>query len=420
MKSKLNLVFFTDLEHSSPRIPNLISHLNKEVFNIFIIGADYTDRLTKNDFPENFPQSVNFQLFKRKINLFNFLKKNIEGSKSNESKIKSSAAYLSLRSIFINILLSFSFPDQYFLTINKYIRKFNELNLKNEVVIISSSPYVSTHFSAYKIKAKLKSKVTWYADYRDLWSLNHNYSFSKLRLLIDKIIEKKIMKHPDYITTTTKTWVERQSKFLKRRVEFLPNGYSSFDNLKLKKQNKFNDKDIIRVLYVGAMSFGFQDFNLLFDSLKDFKNPNFEIHFIGRYSFQLQYLINKFNLSKTFRQLGLVSREKSKLMQKNYDFLLLVDSKKQTGEILLKFYEYIGANRPIICIGGNEKTEHQKILKKLNRGNILNNKDEVLNFFLNIQKQTDNIVDTSKSFEYSYKNSSQIFQKMLLNNFKEK
>ena len=75
MKSKLNLVFFTDLEHSSPRIPNLISHLNKEVFNIFIIGADYTDRLTKNDFPENFPQSVNFQLFKRKINLFNFLKK---------------------------------------------------------------------------------------------------------------------------------------------------------------------------------------------------------------------------------------------------------------------------------------------------------------------------------------------------------
>ena len=85
-----------------------------------------------------------------------------------------------------------SFPDQYFFTINNYINEFKKLKITGDILLISSSPYPTSHIAAYNIKTNSDMNIKWIADYRDLWSLNSNYSFNKLRLFFDKKYEKKL------------------------------------------------------------------------------------------------------------------------------------------------------------------------------------------------------------------------------------
>ena len=42
---------------------------------------------------------------------------------------------------------------------------------------------------------------------------------------------------------------------------------------------------------------------------------------------------------------------------KKYDYLMFFDFFTDSAVLTLKLFEYIGANKPIICIGGNKNSE---------------------------------------------------------------
>ena len=71
---KINLVIISDIEHSAPRLTNLIHYLPNEKYTKFWVTADFEFRLNKNDLPVGFDKNVKIYKFKRKINLFNVLK----------------------------------------------------------------------------------------------------------------------------------------------------------------------------------------------------------------------------------------------------------------------------------------------------------------------------------------------------------
>ena len=217
------------------------------------------------------------------------------------------------------------------------------------------------------------------------------------------------MKTADIVTTVSKPWAEIQSNFLKREVTVIPNGYTETEdynenynhNIRLERES-----DKIYILYVGAIYFDSQDIDLLFDSLKDQKNNHFEIHFIGKFSIQLEHLIKKNKMEKFVKQIGKFSRAESQALQKSYDFLLFFDLKFDKGWVLLKFYEYIGAKKPIICIGGNNDSAHKKILFDLNRGYTLTNKNQIDTFFKSIHQIDTEEINFESSSKYSYKSQT--------------
>lgn len=409
---KTNIIAITDLEHSSPRIPNLLFHLDSKRYNKYIIGANYDDFLSKDDLPNELENEVRIITFKRNINLFKSIKAKVSQTKFENKHNRS--IYLLLKRIFLKLLLNLLIPDQYVYTIYRYRKLFEKyfLNTSN-TIIISSSPYPSSHIAAYLIKRKYK-KITWISDFRDLWSLNHAYNLSRFRLNIDRLIEKRIISKTDLITTVSQPWVEKMKNLHNKKTELIRNGYSEIEFTKYTNSIIPNNKKI-NILYVGSLYFDFQDIDMLFDSIDNHSLDKIEIHFIGNFSSELQEQIEKKNLQNHIKQLGKFSRLESIQIQSNYDYLLLFDFKNDDGVLLLKFYEYLYANKPIICIGSNTSTEHKKILRDFNRSFILESKNQIKHFFKNEIHSQEIIVDKNKTTEYSYRNQSQKLDKVLQN-----
>ena len=52
--NQINIIAVTDIEHSSPRITNLLYYLDNKKFNKYIVGANHIGFISKNDLPNNF------------------------------------------------------------------------------------------------------------------------------------------------------------------------------------------------------------------------------------------------------------------------------------------------------------------------------------------------------------------------------
>lgn len=425
---KINLIVLSDLQHSSPRITNLVHYIDNSRFKKYIIGANHKEYLIDQDFPEDFFNYVEYLSFNRKFNLFQFLKKNVQEVQTTADQKKT--GFILLKKFFLKISLSFLFPDQYLYSINSYLKRAKSLipKLEGKIIILTSHPYPISHLAGYFIKKKYKDRVLWIADYRDLWTLNHNYSFNRLRQLADEKFEKYIMKKADLITTVSDFCAETQSKFLKRKINIIYNGYSIY-NYKSSKldfyDSKFLSKKKKYILHVGSLYFDFMNVDLLFSSLNDISDNDFEIHFIGNFSAELEKKIYENNLSNKIRQLGKFSRYESIEIQKKYDFLLIFDYENNRGEsyqdstgvLPLKFFEYIQSTKPILCLGGRYNSDVKKILSDLNRGVILRNKNQAGKFFSSLgNTKLDIRLDKSENYKYSYKNSAKDFEALIYSN----
>ena len=340
--------------------------------------------------------------------------------------------FILLKRFFLKISLSFLFPDQYIYSLNSYLKRAKSLirNLDGKTIILTSHPYPTSHIAGYFIKKKYKKKVLWIADYRDLWTLNHNYSYNSLRQFADEKLEKNIIKKADLITTVSNSLAETQSDFLRRKVNVIYNGYS-IDNSKVSKLNFYNSKFLSNnkkyILHVGSLYFDFMNIDLLISSLNEIKENNFEIHFIGNFSAELEKKIHQNNLSEKIYQLGKFNRSESIEIQKKYDFLLIFDSDNEkgksyqnsTGVLPLKFFEYIQSTKPILCLGGKSNSDVKRILFDLNRGIILDNKNQVCEFFSSIDDAKLNIrLDKSENDKYSYKKSAKDFETLIYSKLK--
>ena len=404
-----NFIVISDIEHSSPRISNIVFYLDSRKFKKFWIGADPQGSVHKSDLPEDFEKEIKLLYFRRRINIFSFAKKlmNKKSTKRDENLFNDSK----IKNRLILSFLSFLVPDQYLFTIYKYlICYFKNFDKRNDNIIISSSPYPSVHLVCYILK-KLNKDLVWIADFRDLWTLNHNYSFSKFRKRIDAIIEKNLMKKADIITTTTKSWSIKQSAFCKKDVRLLYNGFSLRKrnielNYKLKRgQNKKY------ILYVGSLYTTFQDYELLFDNIKECISEAFEIHFLGKINKEIDRIVRTYDIQESVKFIGVFNRDQSILIQKEYDFLLFFDSKYDKGILPLKFFEYINSNKPIICIGGQKNSEVKEILKYLKRGIVIENKESVIELFKNISNLSQDFeFDNKKNEKFSYLTQSRNLQ----------
>ncbi len=413
---KIKIIAITDLEHSAPRISNLLYYLDDNLFDKFVIGSDYDGYLNQDDMPINFDKKIKLLTFKRKINFYRSIKKSVPLNNINSGP-RFSSFFLLIKKLFLKIFLNLSFPDQYIFTLKNYIKIFNDnfLNLNEKIIIVSSFPYATSHIAAYKIKKNNKN-VVWIADYRDLWSKNQVYSFVRLRYLLDSMIEKKIMKYPDKILTVTNPWAQKQQNFLKKEVDVIYNGYQELSKSNLTQQNLPElQEEKIYVLYVGAIYFKGQDVNLFFESITNLKSKNIEFHFMGKHYDELSNLIDRFSVGDNVKHIGQYSRKDSQNIQKKYDYLMFFDFHTDSAVLTLKLFEYIGVNKPIICIGGKKNSEAKKILNQISRGFILEKEDQIIDFFENKITKEGMSVDEQKSSMFSYRYRAQQLEELIFN-----
>lgn len=405
----MKILIIANLDHASPRIPGLSQYLvnKKDFIRVItpITNSDYKKKWALGELDSRFfkiidaPYSGDALQIIRKI----FWKLGLSKGKSLTEQLKEktkeshSQSFLSKLPNFL--LYKFQellcFPD---LEITWYKSAISEAKKQIAIdkpdIIISSSPFMTSHLVASRIAKKYK--LLWIADYRDTWTNNTAYPFSNLRKKIDLFIEKKIMARANLITTVSETYKAKLNEILPFEPVVIPNGYT-----KLTKPEKFRNEEnnkALNIIYTGTIYEGYQNFTEFLLGINYalenglFLESDIKVNFYGRYIHELDKQIHNLKLENIVFQNGYIDREDAFRKQSSSDLQLFFnwEGSEVGGLSHLKLYEYFGAMRPILVCGSVEDRVNQELVARTNTGHVCIGK-------INIAKRLQELSQTKKN-----------------------
>ena len=242
-------------------------------------------------------------------------------------------------------------------------------------LIFSSGPPHSVHLIARKLAKKSGTK--WVADFRDPWTDMFYYSENKrLRAteLLDRYLEKKVVDNADALITVSRSI----SEYYDRDVTVIPNGYDESDFALI--ENSGGNNNLIS--YVGTM-YKSQNTEKFFDSvheLNKLSSNKYKINLIGHIHPDIVRYITSNNYESFIKIKPYIHHKESIIKMVESEFLLLVipNTKKNSGVVTGKIFEYIRSGSTIIMIGPL-KSDAAKIIKETGSGFCLdyNNMSQV-------------------------------------------
>lgn len=263
---------------------------------------------------------------------------------------------------FLNKLLQiageiFYFPDGFKGWQPYAISKGIEVLTQHKFDVILSCHPMTSHLVASKLKAK--SGVIWVADFPDLWSQNHNYSYSRLRRKRDTNLEIRTLANANALITVSEPWADKLRKLHKEKQVFtITHGFDP-DEVNIPP---YPLTDKFTITYTGKIYPQRQDPSKLFEALRKlitngFLNPSdIEVRFYGAFLDWLENEIATFGLSNVVKQCGQVAKANVLERQRESQLLLSLkwEDEKEKGVHSWKIYEYLAARRPVLAIGGSD------------------------------------------------------------------
>ena len=253
--------------------------------------------------------------------------------------------------------------------------KFLVKYLKDHKVdaILSNGPPHSMHMIALGLKEKLG--LPWLADFRDPWTNIDFYDQLMLSKRADrkhKRLEQKVLTTADKVVTVSWSWAEDFKKLCGREIEVITNGYdeADFEGGEPALSKSFS------LTHVGSLNKDRNPKSLwkvlerICDSNPQFKE-DLEIILIGPTDFEAINDINQSGLESNLKLIDHLPHRAAidKLRESQVLLLPINDTPNVSGVIPGKLYEYLGARRPILCIGP-DKGDSARIIKETNAGKV--------------------------------------------------
>lgn len=422
-----------NLFHTSPRIPGFTTYLPEFGWEATIItpppGKDFQKQSVP---PKNFFDNVKIVEAPYQGDIFWFWRKIFKmfGYKTDESipeQIKESLSINSKKS-FIDVLLNFyqtffAYPDtektwgKPALKIAKNIFKKEHFN-----IILSSSPFPTSHIIASKLKKKFN--LPWVADFRDLWTQNHNYPYSRWRKIFEKRLELKTLSSANVLVTVSQPLADKLIELHRRETIYsITNG---FDPEKINNPpNELSPK--FTITYTGQIYVRKQDPLKIIVALKDLieegtiNENDVEIRFYGPENYFLKKNIEKYGLDNIIRQYGTIPREDVLKKQWESQILLLLnwEDEKEKGAYTGKIFEYLTGRRPILATGGFGNDVVERLLKETKAGVYCSKVDDIKKYlrdFYSEYKKTGKVSfngDLKEINKYSYREMAKKFADVL-------
>jgi hypothetical protein len=239
----------------------------------------------------------------------------------------------------------------------RFLSKYLEKNPDIETIISTGPPH-SMHMIALRLKDK-HPNIQWVADFRDPWTEIDFYQDLLPGKWADKRhhkLEKQVLKQADKVVTISQTGAEDLERIAQRKVEVITNGFTfpEFDTKKIKLDKKFT------IAHFGSMPFA-RNPKALWEALEELLveipglSSVLSLRLIGSVDFHILDKIHASGLTPYLEQMATVSHQKSLEMQRKTQLLLLVANRSGNVKGILtgKFFEYLGAKRPILAIGEN-------------------------------------------------------------------
>lgn len=245
--------------------------------------------------------------------------------------------------------------------------------LQNEKIdaIISSSYPVTCHLIAKALAEKYH--MHWIADLRDLWTQNPYSKHCALRRFAERRLELRTLGKASALITVSKPLADDLSRLhTTKPVYAINNGFDPKEAIF--SPPKLTEK--FTITYTGVLYNGKRDPLMLFEALRNLirkgiiEPDRIEVRFFGSQDPWLLNEIRDTNLNGIVKLLGFIPREQVLQKQRESQLLLLLlwNNPQEVGVYTGKIFEYLAAGRPIIALGGPEKSVVKDLLNETKAG----------------------------------------------------
>jgi glycosyltransferase involved in cell wall biosynthesis len=206
-------------------------------------------------------------------------------------------------------------------------------------------------------KAKEMFGCPWIADLRDLWSQNLAQGNDLVRLL-ERLVERKTLREADALVSVSEPWADRLREcYPKKSVFSITNGFDA-DDFRPKPEAL---TPTFTITYTGRLYEGKRDPTPLFEAIQELiqdgelSREGVQARFYGPIEPWLPALVRSFGLEDVVDVAGTISRDEALRRQRESQVLLMLcwSDIRETGQHTGKVFEYLGARRPVLAIGGS-------------------------------------------------------------------
>lgn len=222
--------------------------------------------------------------------------------------------------------------------------------------ILSSSPPFTTNI----ILASLAPKIPWVADFRDLWA-DSGYYGSNVRNAIDSALERWTLRSVDAVSTISEPLANvLRAHRTDMLVDVIPNAFDPEEWSGV----PFEQEPACTFLYAGQFFEGRRDPRPLFEAVRSLIDDGaisageVRIDLYAKSEAWLTQAIESNQLQSVVRVMGFVPREEVMAAERraNRLLVLLFEGANTEGILTGKVFEYLGARRPILAIGGPQNS----------------------------------------------------------------
>lgn len=244
--------------------------------------------------------------------------------------------------------------------------------------VLTSGPPVTTNL----IAALSRGKLPWIADMRDLWAENDSQDRGALRMLLDDKLERFCLSKAASLIATSDLSAKRFARRYPRvPVISISTGFDAGEW----EQVPFGTERPCTLCYAGTLYSGRRDPSTLFAALRRIfdrgaaRPDELRVDLYAPREPWLLELISRFGLEDTVRVHGLIDRQSALAAQRRADRLivLLWDGATAEGVVPGKLFEYFGARRAVLAIGGPATSSVDALLHETGAGVRARTADEV-------------------------------------------
>jgi glycosyltransferase involved in cell wall biosynthesis len=247
-------------------------------------------------------------------------------------------------------------PDARRFWIKPSIKYLSNYLAKNPVdAIVTTGPPHSMHMIGLGIKKRFN--LPWIVDFRDPWTEIDFYQDLKLTRLADRThrnLEKQVLQSAHRVVVISKGMRTSFNDIYKREYEVITNGFDTddFPKHKVDLDKKFS------IAHIGSLAKS-RNPESLWKTLKKLANEDkafdkaMEIKLVGKVDFHVMESIRANGLEKYLRHIPYLTHDEVLEEQQRSAILLLLINNTPNAKMILtgKVFEYLSAQRPILCIG---------------------------------------------------------------------
>ncbi len=219
-------------------------------------------------------------------------------------------------------------------------------------IVFASAPPYSALIAASRIARACGAP--WIAEIRDPWADNpYRDDNPAWRLRVDRFLERRTLGSAAGLVTVTPRWAESLGRGYRQPIACILNGYVQEDFPA--RPSGPPPGEVVSIVYTGGIYPGYRDPSPLFRAVAGLgaERHRIAVHFYGPPAAAVAPLAAEHGVADRVFVHARVPYQASLALQGSADVLLLLqwNNERDAGNIPAKFFEYLGARRPILSLG---------------------------------------------------------------------